>query len=407
MTSLLQTYPNYSHRLSQGIHYADETTIRIGSIGSATGVDLSAARYDIRHSYWGVAPSLREHLRSLIRQEAGSKLRMATRDSPRSDLSTHPCWPPDLRISKKFKEHGKEFTREVGLNELLIEDVVRLGAFDLGPPSHIELQKACYLDQLATNIFADKPFPPGVQIDAKPYVTTFRELDVEHGGELSPLNRSHQANTIGVTVLFFDADGVPLFRPRGLRMAESEDETEVEGELAIMASGIHCTSSGAMQWQDVVKNDRNPSESLMHAMHREIWEETGFYREDYQLAPICFARELERAGKPQIFFAARFTRMLRLADLSLQTFLGTRSGVDEWEVLRVRRRSPIRAFVGQFFNKKSDQAQGWILSADFNLTRFEERAPQDFPEWNELTFECRAALLFGGGALRKSAVRWT
>ncbi|WP_420409249.1 hypothetical protein [Hoeflea sp.] len=176
------------------------------------------------------------------------------------------------------------------LNQYMNDETVRLGEIS---DDSIVLQKACYLDQLGTNILCDVPLEGG---------RSFREMDLSDKGRPRPFSQSILANTIGVCGIFVDRDRNPVLRYRRQKRAGER--------MAIMDEGWHCTSSGVLTFSDVFRPGvevRSISE-VMRGLVRESNYETGIWEHEnlYEGRVIAFGRELKRAGKPQFFHEIRF-----------------------------------------------------------------------------------------------------
>lgn len=395
--------PEYGDLLSKQIEYTPPIPIRILNQGPEVGIDLGPCT--LKDDYWVPSPELRPHMRMMVKKDAAKKLRVADSGLANPNFGKFPCGYPDFRLKKAIKVGEKSETRVFHLSEMLIDDCVRLGR--LSPVGDIELQRANYLDQLGSNINCRERFvreasdghgEPYVPFRTRPDALTFRQLDADPlTGRLRPLIDCHQANTVGVGALFLDHDGVPLLRPR------AED-------LAVMERGLHWTSSGAMQWQDIPADPARSVAGIAEAMHREIWEETAMPRDDYVLVPLCFAREFARGGKPQFFFVAGFRQELRFADGSLTTYLKSLGPArDRWEVSEeLQSEQGFLKQVLSFISKKSGKVEYWYLSENMSIDRLDVADPLGFPLWAEMTYECKAALYFVAfykGALLVSASR--
>src|SRR5262249_41039011 len=69
----------------------------------------------------------------------------------------------------------------------------------------------------------------------------------------------------------------------------------------VFPGGYHCTASGETVWTGARDFDGLFTANIC----RELAEEAGLAREDLDsIRPVAFCREVLRAGKPQIFFAA-------------------------------------------------------------------------------------------------------
>lgn len=395
----IETYfhADYRDLLDKQIEYTPPIPIRIDGRGPATGLALPNCQLD--PSYWVPSQVLHAHMRAMVVKHAPRKLRVALAGAINPNFASFPVGydPRQIVEQKVITADGEVNVVQTELCHMLIDDTVRVSMLE--PSSQLmRLQRSCYLDQLASNISCDEGIgkPPTTDeladppIPARADAFTFRDLDRDlKTGQLRPLELCHQANTVGVGTLFFDADGVPLLRPRGL------SNGQIDGELAVMPSGLHWTSSGAMQWQDFPADPGLAQWGFMNAMQREIEEETGILRQDYRLVPLCFAREFERGGKPQLFFAATFNAAVRLADGTLLDYLRGKSGIDRWETLReTRQKGVLRSVLAKVRNRRSDKVAHWYLRDDLRIAAFDLNVPKRFADWQDMTYECRAALYF-------------
>lgn len=152
----------------------------------------------------------------------------------------------------------------------------------------LTLQSARYSDQVATNISVDTDsgaLPRGAQ-------TIRQDIEPPEEGHLPSLARSQLANTLGVAAMVYDAAGAPLWRMRNPDMG------------AITEGGLHCTASGVCEFPDFDLHSEQGFNLISEGMAREIESELGLTAADYTLYPVAVARELPRAGKPQVFFVA-------------------------------------------------------------------------------------------------------
>lgn len=173
--------------------------------------------------------------------------------------------------------------------------------------SHFDCQLARYLDQVGTNITVD--WDSG----AKPMGSDFLRQGPERpqSGKLPALTGSVLANTFGTAVMFFHRDLKSIvYRCRNVAKTASVQER-----------GFHCTVSGVLEpiKSFVPPTDRDPKKPTQKTLlgsgvhdssffrggtEYEIYQETGLVPGEYLLFPIAYARELPRAGKPQLFYAA-------------------------------------------------------------------------------------------------------
>jgi hypothetical protein len=154
------------------------------------------------------------------------------------------------------------------------EPVVRLVASD-GETLH--LQRAAFSDGVKSNYAMDGPGE---------LREMFRD---QYGAKLPPLSDPRLSNGIGTSIIVFDPEGRPYLPRRAPRQS-------------VFPGGYHCTASGETVWTGA-----SDFAGLFTAnICRELEEEVGLRSADLDwIQPVAFCREFLRAGKPQIFFAAR------------------------------------------------------------------------------------------------------
>ena len=263
--------------------------------------------------YWTPALNMHEHMRSVI-AEPDIKRRLVL---------------PNLENKKKPNPNFSRFPvgyglRDPGLADFEIDDTIRIRSLT---DECIEIERANYLDQLATNICPDR-IPLG-------RTETLRESETI-GGRLSPLQPdSCFANTIGAALVLIDKFGIPLLRFRG--RPDSVQDREAGGRLAVMEKGWHCVASGVTKWQDLHWGELPATGAdcnwliagVKSGMWRELEEETALTPEDGLLMQaLAFGRELKRAGKPNFFFIAEAKDM---SCLDLQRLIESRNPPDKNE----------------------------------------------------------------------------
>lgn len=233
--------------------------------------------------------------------------------TPRADLHAHMRWAAEREKSRLVlvtpdngKHRNPNFHRfpvayglqDPSLAHYAIDDTVRVASMADGV---LTIERANYLDQLATNIQPDEK-PAG-------WTQSLREA-ARVDGRLSPLDAANPlANTLGTGAMLVDRDGVPLLRFRG--RPDAGADAQGEARLAVMARGWHCAASGVTRWQDLCWEeppaDRCPASWLWRGLERAMWreleEETGLTAADgLVMTPLAWVRELKRAGKPNVFF---------------------------------------------------------------------------------------------------------
>lgn len=314
MEHLAAQYPKYAESiLSTYLWYDRGRRVRLADAAchwrnhaDTPVLDLGDCAIDLSRSFFRAEDVFHDHMIA----RATEKLKSTKVDSGHRDLANREFDKLPIRWPEQFRY------REVN-------NVVRIKSWNLeDPASALSLQKATYLDQLATNISADVPI---VAKDGQ----TFRKLDRSAEGGLKAFSECVQANSIGVAALFVDRDGLPIQRWREKTRNPNDPSEE---RLAVMARGWHCGASGALTWEDIVLGE-NPSadpatqqrhwlDGLVRGMAREIKNETGVAWKEglWRIVPYHFARELKRAGKPQFFFLVQWHGMP--ADEVKKTILG-------------------------------------------------------------------------------------
>lgn len=276
---LMNFYPYYKLRFADHLWYAEDYF----------GSDLEhllKLPVKLEERYWSKDEEIIKRIRkNVIDHINGSKTK-------KSELRLI----PSDREDREWREQNKEFFNFVldrygiQVEEYKIDQTVSVVGID----DHFHVQRSCYLDQFGSNIFCDQPGHDK---------QTLRELDTREG-RLPPFEESKMANTIGVAALFFDKDGVPIFRWR-------KKEAAV-GRMAVMREGWHCTASGVLTWQDFTSagTEKVSLSSVIAGIEREAANEAGVFSTErgklFEIKVIAFARELKRAGKPQFFFAMHF-----------------------------------------------------------------------------------------------------
>lgn len=156
-------------------------------------------------------------------------------------------------------------------------------------------QAARYFDQVGTNVTVD--WNSGKRPMGSAFLRDGPERPI--AGRLVPLETSVLANTFGTAVVFYDRDlRNVFFRSRNTQRTETIRET-----------GFHCTVSGVLEPKrdraaGIAASGRYNSGFFRAGTEYEIERETGLGPQDYLLFPVAYARELARAGKPQLFYVA-------------------------------------------------------------------------------------------------------
>jgi len=264
--------------------------------------------------YWQPRSEMHAHMREVV--AAPENLRRLVLPTPQNGKRPNP------NFGSFPVKYG---SLEPRLAEYEIDDTIRIRSLtaDL-----IEIERATYLDQLATNIWPDKPLPGR----SEPH--TLRSSDIVDGRLAELRADSVFANTLGSALVLIDKLGIPLLRFRG---RPNELVNPQDGHrMAVMERGWHCVASGVTTWQDLDWSVHPTSldmrwliDGAQRGMWRELKEETGLTPEDgITMRPLAFAREIKRAGKPNLIFLAE-ARGKTCADL--QRTIESRNPPDKTE----------------------------------------------------------------------------
>ena len=185
------------------------------------------------------------------------------------------------------------------------ETIVRLARHQ---PGTLWVQPCRYSDGMKSNYAMDGPGE------------LRQPLIAQYGRRLPPLDDRRLSNAIGVAIVVFDAGGRPYLPRRAPRQS-------------VFPGGFHCTASGEAVWREgPLEFDRLFTENVC----RELEEEVGLARADLEwIHPLALCREFLRAGKPQLFFAARTAldaaqlRSRRRAAIAAQLAHGRQEVLDE------------------------------------------------------------------------------
>jgi hypothetical protein len=293
-------YSAYAEQIQLGVWYADRHRFydHDGAPNDGWSVLAKGAPFSIasRMPYWVPHPSVLEEMRELVHQQQRRGEIQSARSAEgiprtRQDFSR-------FSVQYNYDERCEINSADAALflGDALVEDSVRLTEFDV-QRRQATVEIATYLDQRATNMNPDAGFAS--QLAPLRAQTTFRELD-STVGRLRALHVSYQANTIGIACVLVGRDAVPILTMRSKAVA-----------VMNQGSRLHCSSSGALKWDDlsdIAPHDPTSlalADALAYGMTREIAEELELKSDEYELTLTDFARELPRAGKPQFFFVAR------------------------------------------------------------------------------------------------------
>jgi hypothetical protein len=215
-----------------------------------------------------------------------------------------------------FKLAARDYVRRTGRQVLRPDqsyendETPRIRSFDRdGDRVRVKVQRASYEDQIATNLAVDVAGPWFA--DGGTVRSNFAQPEE---GRLPPLEHSVLADTLGVAAVVLTPEGTPLFRVRS-------------GDLAAIQQGaLHCTVSGVGKLAPaLVAEGRGGFDLLEFGIREEIRTELNLEPGEYDLFPLAFARELPRAGKPQLFFVA----LSRLPQEELEA--RSREAPERWE----------------------------------------------------------------------------
>lgn len=183
------------------------------------------------------------------------------------------------------------------LNELKlrVSDFSKHNLPSSGGEVSIVTQPCRYFEQVATNLTCD--WCSGA-IDGDPNATIRTMLEPPTPeGKLVSLAESLLANTLGVAAMVYTRDHRFFIRIRSNK------------DLAVMTKGqFHCSVSGAASWKVIHSNVVNGIVTfriLSEALCAEVLTELGLEKNEYDIEPLAFARELPRCGKPQLFYLIR------------------------------------------------------------------------------------------------------
>lgn len=278
---------------SWGHWYADRMPVRVAGTGaegaSAVSIDSLQMTGPVPAAYWDIRPALQaagvsnpDALVAELAALADRHVHLNTTQEACPDFDLFPIrWPERFRHCE-------------------INTIVRLAAFDAGA-GQLSVEKASYLDSSLSNLRCDEAL-------ASLGGRTLRQLATRQGSFAS-WTESPLANGVGVACLF-------LARGRTVVFNDRKGRAEAGKPMAVMKSGRHVSSSGVLEWQDICRTDGSVDPAsvaygMVRGMVREIGKEcgippTGVSGVNYRIAALEMARELPRAGKPQLFFVADF-----------------------------------------------------------------------------------------------------
>jgi hypothetical protein len=148
---------------------------------------------------------------------------------------------------------------------------------------YLTVSTSRYSYYLGTNYLVDVRLPGEL--------TSLRD-EIHPGSSLCPLDQSLLANHIGINALVFTQDGFLIVPRRSAHVNLRSDEYSP-------------SISGAVDYSDFEQKDCHP---LLHAVKREGQEELSVTDEkisERNISLLGITRELQRGGKPEIFFMIR------------------------------------------------------------------------------------------------------
>ncbi len=263
MRKLLNYYGGYKREraTNEWLAYADIVPLKKGNQGFNTGFDIDNFQVIIDYSHYVVPANLKKH------KEEAIKLFKAI---------------PKLRKDPKTNDWENELS-------------ARIQSFETDK-ALIKIQPAYYFEQIGSNLtidWASKQFPPGY---SKNIATIHNFIEPPINGYLPKLNESMLANTLGVAAMVYTNDQKMLIPIRG------------DNQAVMSGTGgkFHCSASGVFNWEVIGKYTFEQTfEIFVKGMRKEIETEINLVPSDYELFPLIFARELPRAGKPQLFFGVK------------------------------------------------------------------------------------------------------
>lgn len=164
----------------------------------------------------------------------------------------------------------------------------------------LEIQKACYYDQVATNLSLD--YKHEAKIAQHLGYSTIRDWDIAQSntpkGQLPSLVKSRLANTIGVAL------GIVATDKHGRKMLLTRERTS---SVAVYSKMLHLPFSFALNFDSNQLKENycgTLQEPIKPDFRHEQAQELGLEPADIdfnQIKPLLFCRDLCRGGKPQFF----------------------------------------------------------------------------------------------------------
>lgn len=216
-------------------------------------------------------------------------------------VSVLPPYDVDKTLSiPGFKKSAIAYRLEQKHKKPFDGHAVRIARWD--GRAHFEIAQADYLDQFVTN--QTEAVDIKLEHLAKPHQlhlsgdragSSLRELETIEAA-LPAFEQSRLANTLGMAAMVITSDGY-LVLPR-------------RNKTVHFAAGYEgCSVSGVVEWSTGLSADFL-GEVQQQLLGKEAAKELLLGRRDCHVVPLAFARELERAGKPQLFFLLFVDRLL-------------------------------------------------------------------------------------------------
>jgi len=192
---------------------------------------------------------------------------------------------------RTLQRYAPVLRRRIGgrTNEKKVRLCTEIGS-SMGDQTPIELQQAAYFDSVCTNEFSRTKL---IRKGKQDRVLLDGQALFLDEGRLLTLDRSQCANHIGVSTLVITSDGrVPLGK-------QTEDSVGSPGKWAP-------TGSGSVDYRDLTDLSEGRSspafrDLLIHAMQREVEEESNLRACRLMTHIVGYARLLHRGGKPDFF----------------------------------------------------------------------------------------------------------
>lgn len=151
----------------------------------------------------------------------------------------------------------------------------------------LQVQPALYSDQMVTN--HKKALAQTVE-GHRVQDLAYGAADGTGATEFLNLGESPLSNTIGVACVLRTTDGQWVIGERA-------------ATLAYEPNLLGCSSSGSLAWSEPRHwGSRSVAQWVLEGIARECLEELGYRPPSEQIKYLALCREIERAGKPQLFF---------------------------------------------------------------------------------------------------------